>query len=137
MDTPVWRIEILGRCLASASAGTDADPNYEPAAVRSINEGTQRRGGMRSEQDRKRLGTVAARPSGGKTLAGLVRLLDQLNESVDGLSASIQQEPEKRSEVPLLMTHPGVRPITASPLCSLLDTRNGFDVESRSAVMSG
>jgi transposase len=40
-------------------------------------------------------------------------LLDQLNDSVEDLSAAIQQEAEKRPEARLLMTHPGVGPVTA------------------------
>ena len=43
----------------------------------------------------------------------MLGLLDQLNKSVDELSAAVQQEAEKRPEVRLLMTHPGVGPITA------------------------
>ena len=40
-------------------------------------------------------------------------LLDQLNKRVDELSAAVQQEAEKRPEARLLMTHPGVGPVTA------------------------
>jgi transposase len=43
----------------------------------------------------------------------LLGLLDQLNDSVEELSAALQQEAEKRPEVRLLMTHPGVGPVTA------------------------
>jgi transposase len=99
-----------------------------------MNEGIQRRGGLRSEQGRKRLEQLPLTRWAAKRRQDLFGLLDQLNSSVEELSAAIQQEAEKRPEVRLLMTHPGVGRL--SPSCSLLDTRSVFGVESRSAVMS-
>ena len=78
-----------------------------------MNEGIQRRGGLRSEQGRKRLEQLPLAPWAAKRRQDLFGLLDQLNGSVEELSAAIQQEAEKRPEVRLLMTHPGVGPITA------------------------
>jgi transposase len=43
----------------------------------------------------------------------LLALLDQLDEKVKSLTAAVQQEAEKRPETQLLMTHPGVGPVTA------------------------
>ena len=40
-------------------------------------------------------------------------MLDQLNEKVETLTAAVQHEAEKRPETQLLMTHPGVGPVTA------------------------
>jgi transposase len=78
-----------------------------------MNEGIQSRGGLRSEQGRKRLEQLPLAHWAAKRRQDLFGLLDQLNGSVDELSAAIQQEAEKRPEVRLLMTHPGVGPITA------------------------
>jgi transposase len=78
-----------------------------------MNEGIQRRGGIRSEQGRKRLEQLPLAPWAAKRRQDLFGLLDQLNGSVEELSAAIQQEAEKRPDVRLLMTHPGVGPITA------------------------
>jgi transposase len=78
-----------------------------------MNEGIQRRGGLRSEQGRKRLEQLALAPWATKRRQDLLGLLDQLNDSVEELSAALQQEAEKRPEVRLLMTHPGVGPVTA------------------------
>ena len=72
-----------------------------------MNEGIQRRGGLRSEQGRKRLEQLPLAPWAAK------RRQDLFGLSVEELSAAIQQEAEKRPEVRLLMTHPGVGPITA------------------------
>jgi transposase len=78
-----------------------------------MNEGIQRRGGLRSEPGRKRLEQLPLAPWAAKRRQDLLALLEQLNERVEELSAAIQQEAEKRPEAQLLMTHPGVGPITA------------------------
>ncbi len=43
----------------------------------------------------------------------LLNLLDRLNESVEDLTKAVQQEAEKLPAAQLLMTHPGVGPVTA------------------------
>ena len=78
-----------------------------------MNEGIQRRGGLRSEQGRKRLEQIALAPWAGQRRQDLLTLLDQLNEKVEELTAAVQTEAEKRPETQLLMTHPGVGPVTA------------------------
>jgi transposase len=78
-----------------------------------MNEGIQRRGGLRSEQGRKRLEQISLAPWAAQRRQDLLVLLDQLNEKVDKLTAAVQQEAEKRPETQLLMTHPGVGPVTA------------------------
>jgi transposase len=78
-----------------------------------MNEGIQRRGGLRSEQGRKRLEQIPLAPWAAQRRQDLLVLLDKLNEKVDKLTAAVQQEAEKRPETQLLMTHPGVGPVTA------------------------
>jgi len=78
-----------------------------------MNEGIQRKGGLRSAQGRKRLEQLPLGPWATRRRGDLLVLLDQLNKSVDELTAAVQQEAEKRPEVRLLMTHPGVGPVTA------------------------
>jgi transposase len=78
-----------------------------------MNEGIQRRGGLRSEQGRKRLEQLALAPWAARRRQDLLGLLDQLNDRVEELSAALQQEAEKRPDARLLMTHPGVGPVTA------------------------
>jgi transposase len=53
-----------------------------------MNEGIQRKGGLRSEQGRKRLEQLALAPWGTRRRKDLLDLLDQLNKSVDELSAA-------------------------------------------------
>jgi transposase len=78
-----------------------------------MNEGVQRRGGLRSQPGRKRLEQLPLAPWGTRRRQDLLSLLDRLNGNIEELSASIQQEAEKRPEVRLLMTHPGVGSVTA------------------------
>jgi transposase len=78
-----------------------------------MNEGIQRRGGLRSQQGRKRLELLSLACWATRRRHDLLGLLDRLDESIEELSAAIQQEAEKRPEARLLMTHPGVGPVTA------------------------
>jgi len=78
-----------------------------------MSEGIQRRGGLRSKQGRKRLELLPLACWATRRRQDLLSLLDRLNESIEELSAAVQQEAEKRPEVRLLMTHPGVGPVTA------------------------
>jgi transposase len=78
-----------------------------------MNEGIQRRGGLRSVQGRKRLEQIPLGPWGTRRRSDLLVLLDQLNERVNELTAAVQEQAEKRPEAQLLMSHPGVGPVTA------------------------
>jgi transposase len=78
-----------------------------------MNEGIQRRGGLRSEQGRKRLELLPLARWATRRRQDLLSLLDELDESVKELTAAIQQEAEKLPAARLLMTHPGVGPVTA------------------------
>lgn len=55
-----------------------------------------------------------------------LELLDRLSPSIDQLSAAIEQEEEKRSEVLHLMTHPGVGPLTALAFVLIVGTPERF-----------
>src|SRR5690242_8181089 len=78
-----------------------------------MNEGLQGRGGLRSQPGRRRLEKLSLGPWSTRRRDDLLALLDQLNKGVDELTAAVQQEAEKRPEARLLMTHPGVGPLTA------------------------
>jgi transposase len=75
-----------------------------------MGEGIQRRGGLRGKQGRKRLELLPLACWATRRRHDLLSLLDRLNESIEELSAAVQQEAEKAR---LLMTHPGVGPVTA------------------------
>jgi transposase len=78
-----------------------------------MNEGIQRRGGLRSQLGRNRLEQIPLGPWGARRRNDLLMLLDRMDERVNELTAAVQQEAEKRPEARLLMTHPGVGPVTA------------------------
>jgi transposase len=78
-----------------------------------MNEALQRKGGLRSKPGRKRLEALPLAPWATRRRQDLLNLLDQLDKSIDELSAAVQQEAENRPEARLLMTHPGVGPVTA------------------------
>src|SRR5262249_12783823 len=56
----------------------------------------------------------------------LLELLDRLNPMIEELSKAIEQEAAQRSEVQLLMTHPGVGPITALAFVLIIGTPERF-----------
>jgi transposase len=56
----------------------------------------------------------------------LLELLDQLDPNIDELSQAIQQEAERMPEVKLLMSHPGVGPITALAFVLVIGTPERF-----------
>jgi transposase len=78
-----------------------------------MSEGLQRRGGLRGKPGRERLERLPLAGWANRRRQDLLTLLDRLNESVEDLTTAVQQEAEKLPEARLLMTHPGVGPVTA------------------------
>jgi transposase len=78
-----------------------------------MSEGLQRRGGLRSKPGRERLEQLPLAGWANRRRQDLLALLDRFNESVEDLTTAVQQEAEKLPEARLLMTHPGVGPVTA------------------------
>jgi transposase len=66
------------------------------------------------------------RPKGRAQLESLLQLLDQVDATIAELTASIEQEAEKRPEVMRLMTHPGVGALTALAFVLILGTPDRF-----------
>jgi len=78
-----------------------------------MNEGIRRKKGLWSEKGRQQLESLSLMPWTTRRRQELLELLDQLDPNIDELSQAIEQEAECMPEVKLLMTHPGVGPITA------------------------
>jgi len=78
-----------------------------------MNEGLRGKKGLWSKKGRARLESFPLAPWMSRRRQELLELLDRLNPMIDELSKAIEQEAEGRPEVQLLMTHPGVGPITA------------------------
>jgi transposase len=92
-----------------------------------MNEGIRRKKGLWSEKGRQQLESLSLMPWTTRRREELLKLLDQLDPNIDELSQAIQQEAEQLPEVKLLMTHPGVGPITALAFVLVLGTPERFD----------
>jgi transposase len=91
-----------------------------------MNEGIRRKKGLWSEKGRQQLESLSLMPWTTRRRQELLELLDQLDPNIDELSQAIQQEAEQVPEVKLLMTHPGVGPITALAFVLVLGTPERF-----------
>ena len=91
-----------------------------------MNEGVRRRKKLWSVAGRAQLESLVLSPWAARRRQDLLELLDQFNPSIDQLSAAIEQEAEKRSEVLHLMTHPGVGPLTALAFVLTIGTPQRF-----------
>jgi transposase len=91
-----------------------------------MNEGVRRRKKLWSVAGRAQLESFVLSPWAARRRQDLLELLDQFNPSIDQLSAAIEQEAEKRSEVLHLMTHPGVGPLTALAFVLTIGTPERF-----------
>jgi transposase len=91
-----------------------------------INEGLRRKKGLWSKKGRARLESLALAPWASRRRQELLELLDRLHPMIDESSKAIEQEVERRPEVQLLMTHPGVGPITALALVLIIGTPERF-----------
>ena len=78
-----------------------------------MNEGIQRKKGLWSQPGRAQLESLPLAPWATRRRQDLLELVDRLSPSIEELSRVIEQEAAQRAEVQLLMTHPGVGPLTA------------------------
>ena len=91
-----------------------------------MNEGIRRKKGLWTEKGRQQLESLSLMPWTNRRRQELLVLLDQLDPNVEELSQAIQQEAEGMPEVKLLMTHPGVGPITALAFVLVIGTPERF-----------
>ena len=78
-----------------------------------LNEGLQRKKALWRPAGRKELESIALAPWASRRRQDLLDLLDQLTPKIQELSRALEEEVEKRPVTRLLMTHPGVGPLTA------------------------
>ena len=91
-----------------------------------MNEGIRRQKGLWTEKGRQQLESLSLMPWTTRRRQELLELLDQLDPNIDELSQAIKQEAEGMPEVKLLMTHPGVGPITALAFVLVIGTPERF-----------
>jgi transposase len=91
-----------------------------------MNEGIRRKNGLWSKQGRAQLESLPLAPWTAQRREDLLALLDGLSSRINELSATLQQEAEKRPAVVRLMTHPGVGCLTALAFVLILGVPERF-----------
>jgi transposase len=91
-----------------------------------MNEGQRRKKKLWSEAGGAQLEKLLLAPWASRRRKDMLELLDRMNPTIEELTATIEQEARKRSEVLRLMTHPGVGPITALAFVLIIGTPERF-----------
>jgi transposase len=78
-----------------------------------LNEGLRRKKALWRPAGRKELESIALATWAARRRQDLLDLLDQLTPKIQELTRALEEEVEKRPVTRLLMTHPGVGPLTA------------------------
>ena len=78
-----------------------------------LNEGLRRKKALWRPAGRRELEAIALAPWASRRRQDLLDLLDQLTPKIQELTRAVEEEVEKRPVTRLLMTHPGVGPLTA------------------------
>ena len=91
-----------------------------------MNKGYRWKKKLFSEKGRGLLEKLPLAPWASRRRKELLELLDQLDPKIAQLTAAVEQEAEKRPEVLLLMSHPGVGPITGLVYVLVIGTPDRF-----------
>jgi transposase len=91
-----------------------------------MNEGYRWKKKLFSEKGRALLEKLSLAPWASRRRKELLELLDQLDPRIAELTAAVEQEARKRPEVLLLMSHPGVGPITGLAYVLVIGTPGRF-----------
>ncbi len=91
-----------------------------------MNEGYRWKKKLFSEQGRVLLEKLSLATWASRRRKELLELLDQLDPKIAELTAAVEQEANKRPAVVLLMTHPGVGPITGLAYVLVIGTPDRF-----------
>lgn len=91
-----------------------------------MNEGLRRKKALWSPSGRKQLQSFLLGPWASRRRQDLLQLIDQMNPTIDELTAAVEKEAEKLPEALRLMTHPGVGPLTALAFVLIIGTPERF-----------
>jgi len=91
-----------------------------------LNEGLRRKKALWRPAGRKELEAIALAPWASRRRQDLLDLLDQLTPKIQELTRALEEEVEKRPVTRLLMTHPGVGPLTALAFELVIGTPERF-----------
>ena len=78
-----------------------------------MSQGLCRKKKLFTKKGRGELTTLRLAPWTSRRREELLKLLDQLNPQIDELDRAVLQEAKRREDAVLLMTHPGIGPVTA------------------------
>jgi transposase len=78
-----------------------------------MSQGLCRKKKLFTKRGRGELATLRLAPWTSRRREELLKLLDQLNPQIDELDHAVLQEAQRREDAVLLMTHPGIGPVTA------------------------
>ena len=78
-----------------------------------MSQGLCRKKKLFTQKGRAELASLALAPWASRRREELARLLDQLDPAIDELDRAVMQEAKRREDAVLLMTHPGIGPVTA------------------------
>ncbi len=78
-----------------------------------MGQGLCRKKKLFTAKGRQELQSLSLGPWASRRREELLRILDQLNPSIDELDEAVEKEAKKREDAVRLMTHPGIGPITA------------------------
>jgi transposase len=91
-----------------------------------LNEGLRRKKALWRPAGRKELESIALAPWASRRRQDLLDLRDQLTPKIQELTHALEEEVEKRPVTRLLMTHPGVGPLTALAYELVIGTPDRF-----------
>jgi len=94
--------------------------------VVALNEGLRRKKALWRPAGRKELESFTLAPWASRRRQDLLELLDQLTPKIQALTQALEAEVEKRPVTRLLMTHPGVGPLTALAFELVIGTPQRF-----------
>ena len=102
-----------------------------------LNEGLRRKKALWRPAGRKELESIALAPWASRRRQDLLDLLDQLTPKIQELTQALEEEVEKRPVTRLLMTHPGVGPLTALAYELVIGTPERFHCSKQLASYVG
>src|SRR6266566_5237754 len=91
-----------------------------------MNEGLRRKRALWSEAGRKQLESFLLAPWATRRRKDLLELMDRLNPTIRELTGAVEKEAENKPEVQLLMSHPGVGPLTGLAFVLIIGTPQRF-----------
>ena len=97
----------------------------QPQAL-TMNEGKRGKKELWSEQGRAEMEKFPLAPWASRRHQDLLELFDRMNPTIEQLTAAVEQEGKRWTEVLRLMTHPGVGPLTALAFVLIIGTLTRF-----------